>query len=133
MAGDLGDGTLSWLSPFQLGDGDEGLRRRAMGGRYCCRFAAENEALADIISATGGATVTEAFFAPFILMCALLVAGFAIRSALRARGEETSGRAEPSLAAAVSRSRWVAGHLTVAGGAAILVATPRSCLPRSWR
>lgn len=88
-------------------------------------FVAENEALADFISVTGGASVTDAFFATFILLTAMLVAGFAIQSALRVRGEETAGRAEPVLATAVSRSRWAAGHLTIAmiGGAAILVLT----------
>lgn len=88
-------------------------------------FVAENEALADFISATGDASVTEAFFATFILLTAMLVAGFAIQSALRARGEESAGRAEPLLATAVSRSRWAAGHLIIAmvGAAAILALT----------
>jgi ABC-2 type transport system permease protein len=43
---------------------------------------------------------------------------------MRARGEETSGRAEPVLATATSRWAWLASHLTVAmaGTALVLLA-----------
>lgn len=88
-------------------------------------FVAENEALADFIAAAGGGSIVDSFFAMFMQLMAMLVAGFVISSALRMRGEETAGRAEPVLAAAVPRWRWAAGHLIIAaaGGAAILVLT----------
>jgi ABC-2 type transport system permease protein len=67
----------------------------------------------------GGAGVVDAFLATTLLIGALVVAGFAIQSVLRLRGEESSGRAEPVLATAIGRRRWAAGHLAVAlGGAA---------------
>ena len=61
----------------------------------------------------------------FLQLMAMLVAGFAISSALRMRGEETAGRAEPVLAAAIPRWRWAASHLviSVVGGTAILILT----------
>ena len=57
-------------------------------------------------------------------MLALLAAAYGVTSALRARAEETSGRAEPVLATATSRSAWLGSHLTVAlaGSALVLVA-----------
>jgi ABC-2 type transport system permease protein len=51
---------------------------------------------------------------------ALFATGFAIQSALRMRGEETSGRAEPVLAAALSRVRWEASHLALALGGSVV-------------
>jgi ABC-2 type transport system permease protein len=59
-----------------------------------------------------------------MLMCALLAAAFGVASALRVRLEETSGRAEPVLATAISRRAWLASHLSVAlaGSALVLVA-----------
>ena len=53
-----------------------------------------------------------------MLICALLAAAFGVASAMRARAEETSGRAQPVLATATSRSAWLASHLSVAWSAA---------------
>ena len=55
----------------------------------------------------------DAFFATALLLMALAGVGFAVSSALRMRGEETSGRLEPVLATAVSRRRWLFGSLLV--------------------
>jgi ABC-2 type transport system permease protein len=57
-------------------------------------------------------------------MCVLLAAAFGVASALRARAEETSGRAEPVLATATSRRAWLASHLSVAlvGSVVVLAA-----------
>ena len=68
-----------------------------------------------------GQGIVDAFLATTLLIAALVVAGFAIQSVLRLRGEETSGRAEPVLATAIGRRRWAAGHLAVALGGAALV------------
>jgi ABC-2 type transport system permease protein len=51
----------------------------------------------------------------------LVVAGFAIQSVLRLRGEESAGRAEPVLATAIGRRRWAGGHLATALGGGALV------------
>jgi ABC-2 type transport system permease protein len=66
----------------------------------------------DLFAQTGG-SLLDGFYAVLVLMLGLLSAGFAVQSALRARGEELAGRAEPLLATALPRLRWAASHLTV--------------------
>lgn len=60
-----------------------------------------------------------------VSLLAMVAAVFAILAVVRLRGEETSGRAEPVLATALDRYRWLTGHLTVAlvGGTAVLLAS----------
>jgi ABC-2 type transport system permease protein len=72
----------------------------------------------------GAADIVDAYLALTIALGALLAAAFGVASALRARTEETSGRAEPVLATATSRPAWLAGHLGVAllGSALVLLA-----------
>ncbi|MBF6468534.1 hypothetical protein IU427_25715 [Nocardia beijingensis] len=65
----------------------------------------------------------NAYLALTVSIVALLTAAFGVAGSLRARGEETAGRAEPLLAAPVSRSRWLVSHLAVAlGGGAVVLA-----------
>jgi ABC-2 type transport system permease protein len=52
---------------------------------------------------------------------ALVTAGFAIQSALRARGEETSTHAEQVLATRMSRTRFVTSHLLIASCGTALI------------
>ncbi|QVQ50711.1 anibiotic ABC transporter efflux pump [Spiractinospora alimapuensis] len=89
----------------------------------------EGEELADMEvfqemfgSGTGAAEEVLRFYLGFI---SLIIAAFTIQAVLRARGEETAGRAEPLLAAAVARWRWAGSHLAVSvvGSVAILVVT----------
>lgn len=79
------------------------------------------EALAEM----GGASVTESFAALLLLMLATVASVYSVLATLRARDEETSGRAEPLLSTALSRNRWLGGHLTVAllGGLLLLLLT----------
>ena len=83
----------------------------------------DNEEMADIIAQVGG-ELTDSYFASSLLMLAVIAGGFTISSALRLRSEEAGGRTEPLLAAAVTRSEWMASHLAVclAGSVAILLA-----------
>ncbi|WP_127550516.1 ABC transporter permease [Actinoplanes sp. OR16] len=71
----------------------------------------------------GAADIVDAYLALTLALCALLAAAFGVASALRIRAEETAGRAEPVLATATGRGRWLAGHLGVAlaGSALVLV------------
>ncbi|MGH3980070.1 MAG: ABC transporter permease, partial [Pseudonocardiaceae bacterium] len=84
----------------------------------------DNPDMAAMLARSGGADLTDAFFGVALLVLALIGSGFAIQSALRLRGEESAGRAEPLLAAAVSRHRWAGSHLAVAllGSGAVLAA-----------
>src|SRR4029450_4953875 len=72
-----------------------------------------NNAFEDII-AQGGGSLTDAFFATSLLMLALIAGGFALSSPLRRRSEEPGGGAEPLLATALSRTRWITSYLVVA-------------------
>lgn len=81
----------------------------------------ENPAYADFLAQLEGADITDSFFATATTQLALLGAGFALSAALRIRSEESAGRAEPVLAAPVSRTRWAASHLVVAVGGTVLV------------
>ncbi|HEU4812545.1 MAG TPA: polyketide antibiotic transporter [Nocardioides sp.] len=68
--------------------------------------------------------LVEGFYATSILMLALTATGFAISSALRARGEEDDGRVESLLATGLSRQRWLLAHaaVTVVGVLVVLLA-----------
>ncbi len=88
-------------------------------------FASDNEIFEDFLVNAGEASFVDSFAATITVFIALLAAGFAIQSTLRLRGEETAGRAEPVLAAAVSRRDWLTSHLGVAlvGSAGMLLLT----------
>lgn len=81
----------------------------------------DSEGMAEIVTQAGGDLV-DSFFATALLMLAVVTAGFTVASALRPRGEESAGRAEPLLATALGRRAWLGSHLAVAaGGSAIVV------------
>jgi ABC-2 type transport system permease protein len=87
------------------------------------QYVADNPEIADFLP--GGADqIVDAYLAVTLLVNALIATGFGVSSALHARGEETSGRAEPVLATATSRGSWLGSHLAVAlgGAAAVLLA-----------
>jgi ABC-2 type transport system permease protein len=79
----------------------------------------DNPQLADVLASLGdGDGLRGAFFAFAVGFVAAAVAAVPVQLLLRARAEEASGRLEPLLATALSRSRWLAGHLVVAVAAA---------------
>jgi ABC-2 type transport system permease protein len=91
-------------------------------------------AITDEIRDTGGATaewyqrmggseqIVDAYRASVIAMAGMAVAIYAVQILLRMRSEESDGRLEPVLAAAVSRPRWlIANLLNVGLGAAGLL------------
>ncbi|MFG1838628.1 ABC transporter permease [Micromonospora sp. NPDC049175] len=74
-----------------------------------------NPQVAEILSRLGGSSaLAEAYLGGTLSLTAPAAAGYGIQAALRARAEETAGRAEPLLATAVSRTRWLAAHLVFA-------------------
>jgi ABC-2 type transport system permease protein len=83
----------------------------------------DSDTVRDVI-AQGQGDLTDLFFVTTALMLALIGAGYAVSSALRPRSEEAAGRAEPLLATALGRTRWMAGHLVLAvvGSAVVLAA-----------
>jgi ABC-2 type transport system permease protein len=84
-------------------------------------MVAGNPRLAQAFAVEGAAGVADSFAAATASYFGLLTAGFAVASVLRLRGEETAGRAELLLAAALDRRRLLTSGLAVAGGAAALL------------
>jgi ABC-2 type transport system permease protein len=87
------------------------------------QYIADNPEVANFFPG-GAANIVNSYLAFTMLFCALITAAYGVTSALRARGEEASGRAEPVLATATSRASWLSSHLIVAmaGSAVVLVA-----------
>lgn len=85
---------------------------------------AENEAVADMLTAMGEGSLTEMFLATMVVMLALMASGFTVASVLRSRTEEQRERVGPILATPVSRVGWLASHVTVSvvGSATIMLA-----------
>jgi ABC-2 type transport system permease protein len=84
-------------------------------------FVKDNKALTDIVAAQARGTLVEQYLAMSFRILALVAAAFAIQSALRIRGEETSTHAEEVLATPVSRVRWAMSHLGIAFGGTLVV------------
>jgi ABC-2 type transport system permease protein len=84
-------------------------------------FIADNDALEDVIATGAAAPLVDQYLAMSFRILALVTAGFAIQSALRIRGEETSSHAEQILATPVSRLRFAGSHLAIAGGGTLVV------------
>lgn len=84
-------------------------------------FAAEMTAIEDLLGEVEAALI-DAYIGLMAMMMAMAAAVFAVGAMLRSRTEELTGRAEPVLAAAVSRHRWMASHAVVALGGGTLIA-----------
>ncbi|MBJ8347038.1 ABC transporter permease [Antrihabitans sp. YC2-6] len=84
-------------------------------------FIADNPEIASYLPG-GAADAVNAYLALTVTMAALLAAAYGVSSALRARAEETSGRAEPIYATPTSRGEWLASHVAVALAGSALVA-----------
>ncbi|MEE6175764.1 ABC transporter permease [Mycobacterium sp. 050134] len=76
----------------------------------------DSSATRDIVARMGGTgALEEAFLAVAFTMMGMAAAAFAVSLTLRLHHEESGQRAEATLAGAVSRSRWLASHLALAG------------------
>ncbi len=84
-------------------------------GESAADVVRDNPQLRAIAGRLGGSSnLADAYFAAIMGLLGLVATGYAISAALRLRGEEANGRAEPVLACAVSRVRWAASHLAFA-------------------
>ncbi|MFI9152370.1 ABC transporter permease [Streptomyces sp. NPDC053367] len=82
----------------------------------------DNDRAREIFQRMGGQTaLTDAFLAAMAGFFGLVASLYTVAAVLRLHGEETSGRAEPLLAAPVGRLRWAAGHLVIAFGGSALI------------
>jgi ABC-2 type transport system permease protein len=77
-------------------------------------FADDSPEMADYLEQLGGVgKLTDLYFAVSLGLTAIVIAAYATQALLRLRSEEAAGRAEPLLAAAVSRTRWMGSHIAV--------------------
>ncbi len=110
-------GVLGWSAGFLLA----GVVYGSMA-EGAADLVGDNARARGVIERMGGqAGITDAFVSAMVGMFGLVAALYVVGSVLRAAGEETSGRAEPVLAGAVGRLRWVAGHLVIAFGGVVLL------------
>lgn len=81
------------------------------------------EVMEEMLPDVSGADLTESFVSTILSVLAMVASIHAVLAVFRLRSEESSGRAEPLLATAMSRPRWAAGHVTIAlvGSAAVLL------------
>ncbi|MGH3318757.1 MAG: ABC transporter permease [Streptosporangiaceae bacterium] len=88
-------------------------------------FIRENEAARRALASGGGASPLDSFLALIVGMLAMLCAIAAVQAVSRMRAEEAAGRLEPVLGTALSRTGWLASHLTVTlvGTACVLTAS----------
>jgi ABC-2 type transport system permease protein len=105
---------IGWTTGLFLGGLSIGLT-----GNDAESLVGDSDQITELAGGAGGSIVDQ-YFAVSLLFMGLIGAGFAIQSALRLRGEETEGHAEPLLATALARPRWAAGHLAVAIGGTVL-------------
>lgn len=86
--------------------------------------AGESKGVINALQRVGGQPgVIDAYLATIMGIAGLAAAAYAITATRRLRSEETRLRAEPLLAGAVGRSRWMASHLVlVVAGAAVTLA-----------
>jgi ABC-2 type transport system permease protein len=75
----------------------------------------------DKLYGQAGGSLVDNYFALTLATMGLIGTAYAIQVILRMRSEETSGRIEPLLAAALARPRLAAGYLAVAAGGTVLV------------
>ena len=62
----------------------------------------------------GETSLVDAYLSATLQILALIAAAYTIQATLRLRAEETSGRAEPLLATATSRTSWALSHAMIA-------------------
>ena len=86
-------------------------------------FADLSAQFVEILEAMGDGTIVDSYFAFLMRLLGIATAGYTVQALLRMRVEEAAGRVEPILATAVSRSRWMLSHVTIAlVGTALLLA-----------
>lgn len=84
-----------------------------------------NEFIQDMMASVGGASLTESWLSVIVSVLAIVCSIYAIITVSRPKREEASGRAEPVLATAMSRTRYLGSHVAIAlaGGTALLAIT----------
>ncbi|MBS2965574.1 ABC transporter permease [Actinocrinis puniceicyclus] len=111
---------LGWSIGFLVGGAAIGYIAKDIGG-----VLSSSSKLVQIIDEIGGhQALVDAYLAASMGIFGLVAGAYAVQATLRARGEESSGRAQLLLAGPVGRVRWAAGHCAAAllGSALVLAA-----------
>jgi ABC-2 type transport system permease protein len=109
---------LGWLCGFLVAGAVLGAAAHGIGA-----LLNSPQVRADVFRYGGRSGLVNAYFVVLFQESAIVAAAYAIAAALRLHDEETGQRAEPVLAAPVSRARWAAGHvLTAVIGPALMLA-----------
>lgn len=109
-----------WAIAFAVGGGAFGALAQSVG-----ELVEGNPQISEMIARFGGGGVlVDTFLATQMGLLGVVAGGYAVQATLRLRSEESALRAEPVLALAVPRWRWVASHLfwALAGSALIMAA-----------
>src|SRR5699024_470497 len=76
--------------------------------------------LSQILSG-GAGDLLAGYLNMMVLMMVIATAIFVLLTILKVRAEENEGRAEPVLATGVSKRNWMAGHVLITAGAAVVL------------
>lgn len=120
---------LGWIGAIAVFGGVFG----GIGDQIDDLFASERSA--DMMRQLGGGgSLVDAYFTALMGLLGVVVAGYAVQTLLRSRGDETSGTAEAVLATAVSRPRWLTAQLlcAVLGTVLVLAALGGSTATAYW-
>jgi ABC-2 type transport system permease protein len=101
---------LAWAAAFAV----YGLIMGVLAGSVGQLVGSNASAKELFIKMGGQSGLVNAFLAAILAIMGVLASVYAVQAALRLRGEEAAGRAEPVLASAVGRVTWAASHLVFA-------------------
>ena len=108
---------LAWTAGLLLGGVSIGLTAQDADG-----LVGDSNAFDDLLEQAGAGSLVDNYLAVSLLSMALVATGFALQAVLRMRSEETAGRLEPLLAAALGRPRWLLSQVAVAMAGTVVVA-----------
>lgn len=81
-----------------------------------------SDAFERVLTTLGGpGGLIDAFLRTVMGVMGIAASAYAVQATLRARTEEVAGRAEIVLATAVSRERWLLGHVGIAAGGTVFL------------
>jgi ABC-2 type transport system permease protein len=110
-------GLAGWVAGIVVGAAVFGAIARDIGA-----MAARDASAARALEKLGGAGgPVDSYLAWVLGLAGLAAAGYGVAAVLRARSEETAGRAELVLATSVTRIRWLAGHVVCAAAGTVAV------------
>ncbi|GAA1845147.1 ABC transporter permease [Agromyces salentinus] len=99
---------IGWLAGGLLGGAFYGGVANAMSD-----LPASGSPMAEVFAA-GADTMLDGLLGLLVMVAAMVAAGYAVQAATAVRLEEASGRLEPQIAGAVSRTTWALAHYLLA-------------------